>query len=118
MTDMSRKSIDISSDVGESFGNYTFGNDEEIMKLISSANVACGFHAGDLCKPITAPTMPAVTKMIPIPTADEKGSPRRGTAAKAAVPGTAAVIIVVTMGPRAEMARVYASKPTMTTKNP
>jgi UPF0271 protein len=47
MTDMSRKSIDISSDVGESFGNYTFGNDEEIMKLISSANVACGFHAGD-----------------------------------------------------------------------
>ena len=44
---MVRKSIDISSDVGEGFGNYTFGNDEEIMKYISSANVACGFHAGD-----------------------------------------------------------------------
>ncbi len=44
---MSQKSIDISSDVGEGFGHYTFGNDEEIMKLISSANVACGFHAGD-----------------------------------------------------------------------
>ncbi len=44
---MPKRSIDISSDVGEGFGNYTFGNDEEIMKYISSANVACGFHAGD-----------------------------------------------------------------------
>jgi UPF0271 protein len=44
---MPQKRIDISSDVGEGFGNYTFGNDEEIMEFISSANVACGFHAGD-----------------------------------------------------------------------
>lgn len=44
---MSRRTIDISSDMGEGFGNYTFGNDEEIMKYVSSANVACGFHAGD-----------------------------------------------------------------------
>ena len=44
---MSKRSIDITSDVGEGFANYTFGNDEEIMKYISSANVACGFHAGD-----------------------------------------------------------------------
>ena len=44
---MSRKNVDISSDVGEAFGNYSFGNDEAIMKFISSANVACGFHAGD-----------------------------------------------------------------------
>jgi UPF0271 protein len=46
-SDMPQRSIDISSDVGEGFGNYTFGNDEEVMKYISSANVACGFHAGD-----------------------------------------------------------------------
>ena len=44
---MPQKRIDISSDVGEGFGNYTFGNDEGIMEFISSANVACGFHAGD-----------------------------------------------------------------------
>jgi UPF0271 protein len=44
---MPKRSIDISSDVGEGFAHYTFGNDEEIMKYISSANVACGFHAGD-----------------------------------------------------------------------
>ena len=39
--------IDINSDLGESFGNYTIGNDAEVMKYITSANIACGFHAGD-----------------------------------------------------------------------
>ena len=39
--------IDLNSDVGESFGNYKLGLDEEVIPLISSANVACGFHAGD-----------------------------------------------------------------------
>jgi UPF0271 protein len=42
-----RKVIDLNSDVGESFGNYTIGLDEEVVPLISSANIACGFHAGD-----------------------------------------------------------------------
>jgi len=39
--------IDLNSDVGESFGNYKLGLDEAVIPLISSANVACGFHAGD-----------------------------------------------------------------------
>jgi UPF0271 protein len=39
--------IDINSDVGESFGAYTIGSDAEVMAGITSANVACGFHAGD-----------------------------------------------------------------------
>ena len=39
--------IDINADVGESFGNYQLGSDEELFKVITSANVACGFHAGD-----------------------------------------------------------------------
>jgi UPF0271 protein len=39
--------IDMNSDVGESFGNYKLGMDEEVIPLISSANIACGFHAGD-----------------------------------------------------------------------
>jgi UPF0271 protein len=43
----SRNKIDLNSDVGESFGNYTLGLDEEVIPLISSANIACGFHAGD-----------------------------------------------------------------------
>lgn len=41
------KAIDINCDMGESFGRYTLGMDEEVIKLISSANVGCGFHAGD-----------------------------------------------------------------------
>lgn len=39
--------IDLNSDVGESFGNWTMGDDEAIFRSVSSANVACGFHAGD-----------------------------------------------------------------------
>ncbi|WP_246036434.1 LamB/YcsF family protein [Sinomonas susongensis] len=39
--------IDLNSDVGESFSNWTFGDDAAIFTSVSSANVACGFHAGD-----------------------------------------------------------------------
>ncbi|MCR5212795.1 MAG: 5-oxoprolinase subunit PxpA [Eubacterium sp.] len=39
--------IDLNCDLGESFGNFTMGNDNEMMKYITSANIACGFHAGD-----------------------------------------------------------------------
>ena len=41
------KSIDINCDMGESFGNYKCGLDSELIKYISSANIACGFHASD-----------------------------------------------------------------------
>ncbi len=39
--------IDLNCDLGESFGRYTLGMDEIIIPLISSANVACGYHASD-----------------------------------------------------------------------
>ena len=39
--------IDLNSDLGESFGAYKLGMDNAIIPLVSSANVACGFHAGD-----------------------------------------------------------------------
>jgi UPF0271 protein len=39
--------IDLNCDMGESFGAWTMGQDEAVMPLISSANIACGFHAGD-----------------------------------------------------------------------
>jgi 5-oxoprolinase (ATP-hydrolysing) subunit A len=41
------KVVDINCDMGESFGAYKIGSDEEMMKFITSANIACGFHAGD-----------------------------------------------------------------------
>jgi UPF0271 protein len=41
------KVIDLNCDVGESYGAWTMGSDRALMPLLSSANVACGFHAGD-----------------------------------------------------------------------
>lgn len=40
-------SIDLNCDLGESFGAYKIGMDKDIIPLVSSANIACGFHAGD-----------------------------------------------------------------------
>jgi UPF0271 protein len=42
-----KKFVDLNSDVGESFGAYKIGLDEDVLKYVSSANVACGWHAGD-----------------------------------------------------------------------
>jgi len=39
--------LDMNSDMGESFGHYTLGTDSEILKAVTSANIACGYHAGD-----------------------------------------------------------------------
>jgi len=39
--------IDLNCDLGEAFGNYKMPNDPELMKYVSSVNIACGFHAGD-----------------------------------------------------------------------
>ena len=39
--------VDLNCDLGESFGAYRMGNDEEILNYVTSVNVACGFHAGD-----------------------------------------------------------------------
>lgn len=39
--------VDLNADLGESFGRWTLGDDEALLDVITSANVACGFHAGD-----------------------------------------------------------------------
>src|SRR5438309_209460 len=41
------KKINLNADLGESYGRYTVGDDAGIMKVVKSANIACGFHAGD-----------------------------------------------------------------------
>lgn len=40
-------SVDLNSDLGESFGAWSMGDDAALLRVVSSANVACGFHAGD-----------------------------------------------------------------------
>jgi 5-oxoprolinase (ATP-hydrolysing) subunit A len=44
---MANRTIDLNCDMGESFGAWRMGADAEVMPFISSANIACGFHAGD-----------------------------------------------------------------------
>jgi UPF0271 protein len=39
--------LDLNADLGEGFGHWTAGDDEGLLELVTSANVACGFHAGD-----------------------------------------------------------------------
>lgn len=39
--------IDLNADLGESYGNWRLGDDEAMLELVTSANIACGFHAGD-----------------------------------------------------------------------
>jgi UPF0271 protein len=39
--------VDLNSDIGEGFGAWTMGPDGELLEIVSSANIACGFHAGD-----------------------------------------------------------------------
>ena len=39
--------IDLNADIGEGYGHYRMGDDEALMDIITSANIACGFHAGD-----------------------------------------------------------------------
>jgi UPF0271 protein len=41
------RSIDLNSDLGESLGAWTMGDDAAMLRLVTSANIACGFHAGD-----------------------------------------------------------------------
>ena len=44
---MSTHSVDLNADLGEGFGHWRLGDDEALLDIVTSANVACGFHAGD-----------------------------------------------------------------------
>lgn len=44
---MTQQVVDLNADAGESFGRWKLGSDEELMPMVTSVNVACGFHAGD-----------------------------------------------------------------------
>jgi len=47
------RTIDLNADMGESFGRWTLGDDAGLLKVVTSANVACGFHAGDAATLVT-----------------------------------------------------------------
>ncbi|MDQ5881488.1 MAG: 5-oxoprolinase (ATP-hydrolyzing) subunit, partial [Pseudomonadota bacterium] len=41
------KQLNLNADLGESFGAWKMGSDAELLQIVGSANIACGFHAGD-----------------------------------------------------------------------
>ncbi|GAA4113914.1 MULTISPECIES: LamB/YcsF family protein [Streptomyces] len=47
MTRSATTSIDLNADLGEGFGHWRLTDDEQLLSVVTSANVACGFHAGD-----------------------------------------------------------------------
>lgn len=42
-----RRRINLNADLGESFGAWKMGSDDELLHIVGAANIACGFHAGD-----------------------------------------------------------------------
>jgi UPF0271 protein len=68
------RTVDLNADLGESFGLWTRGADDELMQTISSANVACGFHAGD---PATMRTAVASAKRHGVAVGAHPGLPDR-----------------------------------------
>jgi len=44
---MASQPINLNADLGESFGAWTMGDDAALLQIVNSANIACGFHAGD-----------------------------------------------------------------------
>ena len=47
MSPVDPNAVDLNADVGEGYGRWSLGDDDALMRIITSANVACGFHAGD-----------------------------------------------------------------------
>ena len=64
--------MDINADIGESFGNWRFGEDAELMPLVSSANVGCGFHGGD---PVTMLRTVALARELDVAVGAHPGLP-------------------------------------------
>jgi UPF0271 protein len=64
--------VDMNCDLGESFGAFRVGNDAEIMPHITSANVACGFHAGD---PVTIASTIGLAKQFRVAVGAHPGFP-------------------------------------------
>ena len=56
--------IDLNADLGESYGPWRMGDDAALMRIITSANIACGGHAGD---PETMVAAVRMSRSVPIP---------------------------------------------------
>ena len=63
-------SVDLNSDLGEGFGTYRCGDDDAMLAIVTSANVACGLHAGDpevMARTFAIARESAASRSAPIP---------------------------------------------------
>ncbi len=60
-----RQHVDLNADMGESFGRWTLGDDAQLLAVVTSANIACGFHAGDAAT-VVATCRAAVQRAVAI----------------------------------------------------
>ncbi len=101
------QTIDINADAGESFGRWRLGVDEEIAPLISSINVACGWHAGD---PATMERSVRLAKQHGLALGAHPGFPDLvgfGRRAIAFSPSEAALAVLYQVGALRAIARVH-----------
>lgn len=99
--------VDLNSDIGESFGAYKMGMDEEIMKYISSANIACGYHAGD---PMVMESTIKIAKKLNVAIGSHPGFPDLmgfGRRAMSVTPKEASNYILYQTGALVAFAKIY-----------
>ena len=100
---MAGRVIDLNSDLGEGFGAWELGPDEELLGLISSANVACGFHGGDprVMERTVAACLLAVAALPAVVAAMPDYSPPAGrSAVRSADRGTSGSAVAGRVAPR------------------
>lgn len=99
--------MDLNSDVGESFGAFKVGVDAELMPLITSANIACGFHAGD---PVVMDRTVALAKANGVKVGAHPGYPDLGGFGRRKIDATPAEIenfVLYQIGALAGFARAH-----------
>jgi 5-oxoprolinase (ATP-hydrolysing) subunit A len=97
--------VDLNADVGESFGTYTIGDDAAVLDVVTSASVACGFHAGDptvMTKTVRAATARGVVVGAHVGYRDLQGFGRR---LLAVAPAELTADIIYQLGALAGIAR-------------
>ncbi|ADH63705.1 LamB/YcsF family protein [Allomeiothermus silvanus DSM 9946] len=98
--------MDLNADAGESFGSWKLGNDEELFKYVTSANLACGFHAGD---PLTLYKSVRLCKQLGVAVGAHPGFPDLrgfGRREMAATPGEVYTDVLYQLGALSAFLRV------------
>ncbi len=100
-------SVDLNADMGESFGSWRMGDDEALLDIVTSANVACGFHAGDpqvMARTLAAAAARGIAVGAHPGFADLQGFGRRRIAV---APGEIAHLVQYQLGALAGLARAH-----------